>query len=307
MYKNLSPDALGVSGWQSELIELALTYGFKSFDIDISEILKANASQGQEYAGRFVESAKSNIETFKIGTFDLPVRWQGDAADYTSDLEALSSIAELAASVGAKRCITKVMAASDEMPFNDNFEFHRERLAAIADVLGSHGVRFGIGFRAASSHRTDKQFQFIFEAEPLLTLIKTIGSNNVGLLLDTWDWQVGGGGIDQLEELAADKIVTVRLADVPADADLATITENQRLLVGESEAGITARVLRILGEKLYDGPVSVYPHPSAFGRTSRESIVQKASRALDEQWTAAGLDRSGKPAAAAATVVEAEA
>ena len=291
MYKNLSPDALGVSGWQSELIELALTYGFKSFDIDIAELLKANASQGQEYACRFIASAK-----VQVGTFDLPLRLQSDVEKFKAGLVALDETASLAAAADATRCITHVDAASDDLPYHENFELHRTRLGEIADVLGKHGVQLGIGFHAAASHRADKQFQFIYEAEPLVTLIKTIGNEHVGLVLDTWDWQVGGGTTDQLEDLAANQIVTARLADVPEDADSATIEERQRLLIGENETGNSAAVLRLLAEKEYTGPVSVYPHPSQFGRGTRESIVQKASRALDEQWTAAGLDRSGKVA-----------
>jgi sugar phosphate isomerase/epimerase len=302
MYKNLSPDALGVSGWQSELIELALTYGFKAFDIDIAELLKANAAQGQEYACRFLESAK-----IQVGTFDLPVRLQSDEEEFKAGLVALDETAALAAAAGATRCITHIKAASDDLPYHENFELHRTRLGDIADVLGKHGVQLGIGFHAAAACRADKQFQFIHEAEPLVTLIKTIGHDHVGLLLDTWDWQVGGGGISQLEELAANQIVTVRMADVPADADLATIEESQRLLIGESETGNSAAVLRLLAEKDYEGPVSVYSHPSQFGRATRESIVQKASRALDEQWAAAGLDRSGKVVEPEPEPVEAEA
>ena len=33
MFKNLSPSALGISGHQSEIIELALTYGFAGMDL----------------------------------------------------------------------------------------------------------------------------------------------------------------------------------------------------------------------------------------------------------------------------------
>ncbi len=35
MFKNLSSKHLGVSGSQNELIELALSFGFKGFDLDI--------------------------------------------------------------------------------------------------------------------------------------------------------------------------------------------------------------------------------------------------------------------------------
>ena len=37
MFKNLDPSALGVAGHQSEIIELALTFGFRGIDLDIVE------------------------------------------------------------------------------------------------------------------------------------------------------------------------------------------------------------------------------------------------------------------------------
>lgn len=43
MYKNLNAEVLGVSGRQSELIELAMTYGFIGLDVDITEVVKRTA------------------------------------------------------------------------------------------------------------------------------------------------------------------------------------------------------------------------------------------------------------------------
>ena len=57
MYKNLCSEALGVSGRQSELIELALTYGFKGIDLDLVSFAKQVELRGLEHAGRFLESA----------------------------------------------------------------------------------------------------------------------------------------------------------------------------------------------------------------------------------------------------------
>ena len=37
MFKNLSPTALGITGHQSEIIELALTYGFGGVDLNVTD------------------------------------------------------------------------------------------------------------------------------------------------------------------------------------------------------------------------------------------------------------------------------
>ena len=57
----------------------------------------------------------------------------------------------------------------------------------------------------------------------------------MGLCLDVWEWHVGGGTLEQLREFPVEKIVMVRIADLPADANLETVTEEERLLPGRRE------------------------------------------------------------------------
>ena len=71
MFKNLSPADLGVSGRESEIIELALSHGFKGLDLGLVEFAEQVATQGFAKASRLIESAR-----LKQGSFPLPVRWQ---------------------------------------------------------------------------------------------------------------------------------------------------------------------------------------------------------------------------------------
>ncbi len=277
MYKNFCAEPLGVNGRQSELIELALTYGFKGLEIDITEFAERFERQGSDYARRYIDSAG-----IRVGTFELPVRWQGAEAEYKEDLARLPQVAEAAASVQGDCCFTIVEPASDERPFNENFEFCRERIAEMADILAPHNIQLGLGFLAAAQHREGREFQFVHQSETLLTLIKTISSSNVGLMLDLWNWRVGGGGMDQLKELSANQIVNVRLADVPDDVDLTKITDDQRLLPGESESSDAIATLSLLIEMEYAGPIAVFPDPSCFSGETRDGIVRKVSRGLDD-------------------------
>ncbi|MEL6109875.1 MAG: hypothetical protein AAFU85_28020, partial [Planctomycetota bacterium] len=57
MLKNFSPKALGINGRQSELIELALTYGFRSMDIDMYEMLRRTQRTSAEDAAKFIKAA----------------------------------------------------------------------------------------------------------------------------------------------------------------------------------------------------------------------------------------------------------
>lgn len=289
MYKNLNSWSLGVSGRQSELIELALTYGFRGIEVDMRDLAKRVENQGMERACRFlVSGAKAGL---KVGGFDLPINWQGDENVFTADLLRLEKIAEIAKYVGALGCSTTVLPANDKLPYHENFEFHRQRLGKVAEVLRPHGIRLGLAFRAAAYHRADRQFEFIHQAEPLLTLIKTIGAPNVGLTLDTWNWWVGGGGMDQLGELPASQIVSVKLADIPADVKLATIQDHQRGLPNASGTVDCKAVVVKLFKMGYQGPVAIVPTAGCMRGMTRDSIVQKTGQILEEYWITIGLSK----------------
>ena len=158
MYKNLNSWTLGISGRQSELIELALTYGFRGIDIDIQDMIGRSESKGVEHATRFLLSAQKLL---RIGGFDLPVVWADDEATYKADLAKLPEIAEMAAMVGAQGCVTTVVAASASLPYQENFELHRERLAEMAERLDVQraAARRGIvaADRSAAGRRTRRR------------------------------------------------------------------------------------------------------------------------------------------------------
>ena len=110
-------------------------------------------------------------------------------------------------------------------------------------------------------------------------------------MLDTWNWFVGGGGMDQLSALSSDKIVAVRLADVPGDADMATIEPRQRVLPSEEGLADCEGVLKLLIEKEYDGPVTPFPFATSFSGQTREAIVQTAADCLEAIWISIGLSK----------------
>lgn len=289
MYKNLSPKGLGVSGRQSELIELAMTFGYRGFDLDMQHFVKQSQRKSVDYAQRFIESASKFAEGFHIGGWELPTRWDGAEATFKEDLNTLSEVAEIAGKVEATRCHTFIQPASDSLAYHENFELHRQRLAQVADVLAPHDITLGLGFRPAPEARKDKAHEFIHDAEGLLTLCSTIGAKNVGVCLDTWSWYVGGGGVDQLRDLPAEQIVIVRVADVPGDADMASLTEKQRIMPSDEGLVDCDAFAKMLHEIGYDGPVTPYIHPGRFVGKTRDNIVQAAAKCLEQLWIAAGI------------------
>ena len=123
MFRNLSTEGLGVSGHQSEIIELALSFGFKGVDLDLVDFQQQVQVNGLARARRLLDSAK-----LKIGTFRLPLVWDDTDEVYQQGLQSLGDSLKLASELGATRAVTSLAPANDARPYHENFEFHRRRL-----------------------------------------------------------------------------------------------------------------------------------------------------------------------------------
>lgn len=296
MFKNLNAPALGVSGHQSEIIELALTYGFRGMDIDIVELATRAKQHGMPYARRLIDSAG-----IRLGSFRLPLDWDIDDDLFKPELEKLAEYAGVAAELGCTRCVARIAPAGDKRPYHENFEFHRHRFSDISKALEPLGVRLGIGFRAVEELRKSQAFQFIHDLDALSLLLSMVGTDNVGMLLDVWELHVSGGTVENVRSLSAEQIVAVDLADVPAGVPTSELTDASRTLPA-AEGGIgLAQYLVALAELGYRGPVTLKPHRSALVGGRRDPIVRKVGEALDAVWKRAGLTPDGKLKAPAPT------
>lgn len=290
MFKNFSPKMLGVSGRQSELIELALTYRFKGMDLYYEDFAKRVNTGSIDEAARFILSAKKRVEDFRIGAWNLPIRWNGADAAYRTDLATLDAHCQAAMAVDATTARLYIEASNDELPFVDMFQRQQSRLQEIAEKLSAHGMKVAIGFDAAPASVAKGEHAFIHKAEAFAEFITGVGADNVGMLFDTWHWYVGEGGKDQMQDLDPKSIFIVQIADVPADAKLTEIAANDRILPGSENGSIDANgVMDWLVEKEFEGPVTPAPSAKMFKGMTRDSIVQQAANCLADLWNAAGI------------------
>jgi sugar phosphate isomerase/epimerase len=297
MFKNLNPSAIGVAGHQSEIIELALTYGFAGMDLNMTEFAARARLKGMPYAKRLIESAK-----IRVGTFALPLDWESDDDVFQKDLAKLPELAECAKELGCTRCTATVAPAGDARPYHENFEFHRRRFHDICGVLKPAGVRLAVGFQAAESLRQNQAFQFIHDLDALLLLLNMVAEPNVGLLLDIWEVTASGGSIDAVRKLPREQIVAVQVADMPANVPLPELDEKtSRLLPGGENGRIdVAGFLAVLREKGYDGPVTVKASRNAFQSRRRDVVIKQTSEALDRAIKPGASSVAHPPMAAAA-------
>jgi len=296
MFKNLNPAALGISGHQSEIIELALTYGFAGVDLNMAEFAARVRLKGMPYARRLIDSAR-----IRVGTFALPLEWDTDDESFQKDLQKLAEYAGCAAELGCTCATAVLVPAGDTRPYHENFEFHRHRFHDVCAVLRPAGIRLAVGFLAAEYHRRDKAFQFIHDLDALTLLVNMVAAPNLGLLLDIWDITACGASLEAVRKLPANQIVAVQVAEMSAQVPLAELDDKSRLLPAVENARIDlVGFLSILKEKGYDGPVTVKPSRSAFQTRRREAIVKQTAESLDKVWRAAGLPSTVRPALAAA-------
>jgi sugar phosphate isomerase/epimerase len=287
MFKNLNPAALGVFAHQSEIIELALTYGFKGMDLDIREFAARTKANGLPYARRLIDSAR-----IRVGSFQLPVDLEADEEQYQEQVRQLPDLAKLAAEMGCTRCLWTVSPAGDHRPYHENFECHRRRIVEIAQVLDPMNIRLGVGFRGSESLRKGRAFQFIHEYDALSLLLSMVGAPNVGLLVDVWEMYLCGS-LEALRTLKAPQVVAVQLADAPADVARTDLTEEHRLLPGNGHLNPT-EMLAGLADLGYDGPVWIKADRKAFEGTRREDVVKQAGEAIDTLLKAVGFSADGK-------------
>jgi sugar phosphate isomerase/epimerase len=293
MFKNLNPWALGVSGHQSEIIELALTFGFAGMDLNIAEFATRVRLKGMPYAQRLIRSAK-----IRIGTFPLPVDWEADDETFGKDLKKLGEYAGYAAELGCTRATALLAPAGDVRPYHENFEFHRHRFHDICAALKPAGVRLAIGFQAAEYLRRNKTFQFIHDLDALTLLLNMVAAPNLGLLVDIWDIVACGGSAETVRKLPREQIVAVQVADMPAGVPLPELDEKSRLLPGGENGRIdVAGFLALLREAGYDGPVTVKPSRGIFQSRRRDVIIKQTGEALER------VLRPGAPAAIARPVL----
>ena len=290
MFKNLNVAVLGLAGHQSEVIELALTFGFQGLDINISEFATRVKLHGAAYARRLTDSAK-----LKLGSFELPLDWEADDAAFQQQLQTLAEYAAVAGQVGCHRGVTVLPPGSNQRPYHENFEFFRRRLADAARTLAVADVQLAVGFRAAEAARHGFTYQFIHDIEALSMLVSMVPQPNVGLLLDIWELHVSGAAMDRIRTLPVQQIVTVDVANLPAAIPAGAVTDEARLLPMADDGAIDVpAALAILAEIGYRGPVTPKPARSQFKDLRRDAAIRLLSESFNQAWKAANLSPAGK-------------
>ncbi len=287
MYKNLNCELLGITGRQSEIIELALTYGFRGIDLDIADMVKRCQRSSFENAARFLTSSK-----LKVGGFEAPIDLDADDEAYAAQLALLNSAAEIAHRAEATTAFLAVPHATDRLPYPEYFEVIRKRIDEIAAIFSKEEIRVALSFRAvAEADEEPKQFKFVQDVENFVALVKSC--SNVGIVFDSWNWFCGAGTEQQLEDLGLDRVLTVRLADCVEGVAPSAATQGDCLLPGSTGVINNVAYISKLSAAGINVPVSPMGRLAEPGGT-RDAFVGKTQDALNQVLEEAGLPTNAR-------------
>ena len=223
MFKNLSPGAVGIRGLSlAEQIDLAAKTGFDGIDFSIREAAGLADQHGVEHVRALFAEAG-----VRPGQWGLPVAWNKDE-QWETDLKDLPKLAALGRELGCTRTATWCPPASNDRTYDENWKWHVARFRPIAQVLADNGCQFGIEFIGPQTIRARFQHTFVYTLGGMMELAHAIGTGNVGLLLDAWHLYTSGDGLDVLDQITAQDVVTVHVNDAPEGLAMDQYLDNDR-------------------------------------------------------------------------------
>src|SRR5690606_29006068 len=117
-----------------------------------------------------------------------------------------------------------------ELTYRRNFEQHVTRLREIAKVLADHGLRFGLEYVGTQRLLVGQRYPFLHTLAETRELIAEIGTDNMGLVLDSWHWWTASDSAEDLLTLENKDVVSVDLNDAPVGLEKEDQFDNAREL-----------------------------------------------------------------------------
>ncbi|RKY32202.1 MAG: sugar phosphate isomerase/epimerase [Candidatus Omnitrophota bacterium] len=279
MFKNLILSAIGINVNQREAIRLAKIGNFDGVNVNIKEAVKIS----KDFSTRYFKSLFESMDV-KMGGWALPFEWRKDEKTYQEGLVDLEEEAKVAGEIGAVRVYTWICPFSDDMPYEENLEFHIKRLKPIAEILREYGCRLGLEFVGTPSLRKNHKYEFIWNLKQVMDLCEKINTENVGILLDSWHLYTSGWNIEDVKRLSGRDIVYVHVSDAPKGIPVDKQVDNVRCLPGETDVIDLVGFLKTLKEIGYDGPVSPEPFSDKVNGMPFELAVRIVGGYLTKVW-----------------------
>lgn len=278
-YAILSLGRLGFQASFPESVELATKYGFEGLDPDASYF----ASMSDDAFRVLLDDLQRR--NLRFGAAGLPVEFRKDSATFDADLKKLPAAAVVLQKAGIRRVSTWVMPCSNDLTYLQNFRQHTERLRQCAQVLADHNQKLGLEYVSPRTLWRSQKHPFIHTLSEMKELLAAIGTNNLGIQLDSWHWFNAQETEQDLLALRTQDVITVDLNDAPAGLTLDQYRDNSRELPAATGVIPVKQFLDALLQMGYDGPIQAEPFNAALRALPIEQACAAASAALKKAFT----------------------
>jgi sugar phosphate isomerase/epimerase len=273
-YMLLSCGRIGAKASFRESVDLAVKYGFEGIDPSAQYFSRLSDDELK----RLLDELKA--KNLKLGAAGLPVDFRKDEATFNGGLKKLPAVATTLEKAGVTRVSTWIMPCSNELTYPQNFRSHACRLRSCATVLQDHGQRLGLEYVSPKTLWTSQKQPFLHTLSETKELLVAIGTDNLGVQLDSWHWFNAGETEADLLALRNQDVVTVDLNDAPAGIRLEMQVDSARELPAATGVIPVKSFLDALRKIGYDGPVQAEPFNAALRAMPTEQAVAATAVAM---------------------------
>jgi sugar phosphate isomerase/epimerase len=281
-YTVLSLGRLGFQGTFAQSVQLAQKYGFEGVDPD-EKLLESLSDNGLK---RLVDDLTA--KNLKFGAAGLPVDFRVDDATFSDGLKKLPGVSTVLQRAGVLRVSTWVMPCSNDLTYLQNFRQHACRLRECAKILADHGQRFGFEYVATRTLWRSERNPFIHTLSELKELEVAIGTDIMGVQLDSWHWYNAEETAADIESLRGRDVITVDLNDAPR-LPLDQLRDDHRELPAATGVIPVRKFLGALVAIGYDGPIQAEPFNAQLRAMPLDQAVAATAAAIRKAFSEAGL------------------
>ena len=281
-YVVLSLGRIGFNGTFQQSVELATHYGFEGVDPDVEYFSQLSDDQLK----KLLDDLKA--KNLKLGAAGLPVDFRKDEQTFSDDLRKLPAAARILQAAGVPRVSTYILPFSDELTYLQNFRTHACRLRACAEVLRDHGQRLGLEYVGPRTLWRSLRHPFVHTLSEMKELMVAIGTDNLGIQLDSWHWFNAEETEADLLTLRSQDVVTVDLNDAPAGIPLDKQMDGARELPAATGVIPVRAFLGALLEIGYDGPIQAEPFNAALRAMPIDQACRATAAAMKKALSVAG-------------------
>ena len=273
-YAILSVGRLGFHASFPQSLELAVKHGFEGLDPDPNYF----ASLGDEGIKRLLDDLQA--KNLKLGAAGLPVEFRQDEATFNDGLKKLPATADILQRAGVWRVSTWILPCSNDLTYPQNFRQHACRLRQCAQILADRGQKLGLEYVAPRTLWRSQRHPFLHTLSETKELIVAIGTDNLGIQLDSWHWFNAEETGKDLLTLRGSDVVTVDLNDAPRGLSLDQYQDDHRELPAATGVIPVKEFLDSLVQIGYGGPIQAEPFNAALRAMPLDQACSSASAAM---------------------------